>query len=243
MTEQGPTKLLRVDLAQAFAPDSRVDREVLCLLIALECFTAVDEAFLSASFGDVQGESGRKYIFYLLKAGYLAEAYRAFIYLDQRGWFDQNPSAKPEKRAKFNAALLRLRGLSPEDSQPPEACRCCGKVHNDWPKVERRPPAALLRLRDKAGFHWDSAAVRDAYRRLLKDGTQPAVFRFVGRRILDVESPLAAALLSHIIEDTDGLEADIHLVLEVSRHLRLITQTALAVHLHRQGATLEVEDP
>jgi hypothetical protein len=65
--------------------------------------------------------------------------------------------------------------------------------------------------------------------------------RFVGRQTRDLESPLAAALLSRIIEDTADLDGDIRLAIEVSGLLRLVTQTALGIYLRTKGATLDAE--
>jgi hypothetical protein len=244
MTEDGEVLVLRPAIAQAFDPESEDDRGVLQLLIALECFRAADEAYLAVSEGEGKEAVGRRCIYFLLKAGYLTEAFKAFMWLDGRGWFKSHLPRSPKTRRTLKTALSRLRALVREE--PAAICPCCKRVHDDWPRQRRLPPSTLQRLRNKAGFHWDPDALRKAYRSLIESGEQPATLRLRGRSIRGVHSPLAGSLLTLVIGDGSNPESDretVQLIIDVGGDLRTLAQLAVGAHLSSVGARLELEPP
>jgi hypothetical protein len=214
------------------------------LLMALECFSAADEAYLSLSRRkgrEAKGSAeGHRHVYFVLKGAYLAEAFKAFLRLDQCGWFGRHSPTSARSRSRLEAALCRLRSAAREETT--RACPCCKRVHDDWPPSYRIPPATLQRLRNKAGFHWDREALRKAYRDVIEEGEEPAVFRFIGTSVRGVHSPLATSLFGSIISAGEGgAEAAIPEVLSLGDDLRTLAALAVGEHLHSVGARLEPE--
>jgi hypothetical protein len=150
-------------------------------------------------------------------------------------WFDEHMPDDVDERAEILAALSTLRELSPAIEREPKPCGCCRKVHPGTRAVHWAPEN-LRRLRDKAAFHWDEAALRSAYRRVLREGRKPAILRFAGARWRDIHSPLASDLLLAISADTD----DIGQIPTVARLLHTITHSCLSTYLLTKGATMMV---